>query len=49
MSHSHDDLKDLVSELVTSSSRFVRLAARFGSDEWPRAWMRALSLLEEYQ
>ncbi|OZE29454.1 MarR family transcriptional regulator [Rhodococcus sp. 05-2254-5] len=49
MSHSHDDLKDLVSELVTSSSRFVRLAARFGSEEWPRAWMRALSLLEEYQ
>ncbi|OZD72405.1 MarR family transcriptional regulator [Rhodococcus sp. 05-340-1] len=49
MSHSDADIRDLLSQLVTSSSRFVRLAARFGSDEWPRAWMRALSLLEEYQ
>jgi DNA-binding MarR family transcriptional regulator len=49
VSHSDEDIRDLLSQLVTSSSRFVRLAARFGSDEWPRAWMRALSLLEEYQ
>lgn len=49
MSHDDDIIRDLLSQLVTSSSRFVRLAARFGSDEWPRAWMRALSLLEEYQ
>ncbi|WP_042938402.1 MarR family winged helix-turn-helix transcriptional regulator [Rhodococcus sp. AW25M09] len=49
MSHSDEDIRDLLSQLITSSSRFVRLAARFGSDEWPRAWMRALSLLEEYQ
>lgn len=42
-------LRDLLSELVTGSSRFVRLAAHFGSDDWPKAWMRALSLLEEYQ
>ncbi|WP_206488840.1 MarR family transcriptional regulator [Rhodococcus sp. KRD162] len=49
MSHDDDIIRDLLSQLVTSSSRFARLAARFGSDEWPRAWMRALSLLEEYQ
>ncbi|MFI8569312.1 MarR family winged helix-turn-helix transcriptional regulator [Rhodococcus sp. NPDC078407] len=49
MSHTDEDIRDLLSQLVTSSSRFVRLAARFGSDEWPKAWMRALSLLEEYQ
>ncbi|OZD61050.1 MarR family transcriptional regulator [Rhodococcus sp. 06-1059B-a] len=46
---SDQHLRDLLSELVTGSSRFVRLAAHFGSDEWPKAWMRALSLLEEYQ
>ena len=49
MSHDDDIIRDLLSQLVTSSSRFARLVARFGSDEWPRAWMRALSLLEEYQ
>ncbi|MDJ0393337.1 MarR family transcriptional regulator [Rhodococcus sp. G-MC3] len=42
-------LRDLLSELVTSSSRFVRLAAHLGTDDKPKAWMRALSLLEEYQ
>ncbi|WP_072804025.1 MarR family winged helix-turn-helix transcriptional regulator [Rhodococcoides yunnanense] len=42
-------MRDLLVELVTTSSRFARLAARLGSDEHPRAWMRALSLLEEYQ
>lgn len=42
-------LRDLLAELVTNSSRFVRLAARFGTDEKPKAWMRALSLLEESQ
>nr|WP_245865372.1 MarR family transcriptional regulator [Rhodococcus kyotonensis] len=41
--------RDLLVELVTTSSRFARLAARLGSDDHPRAWMRALSLLEEYQ
>lgn len=46
---SDQSLRDLLSELVTNSSRFVRLAAHFGTDEWPRAWMRALSLLEEYE
>lgn len=46
---SEEQLRDLLSELVSNSSRFVRLAAHFGSDEWPRAWMRALSLLEEYE
>ncbi|MFC8179574.1 MarR family winged helix-turn-helix transcriptional regulator [Rhodococcus sp. NPDC057297] len=46
---SDQHLRDVLSELVTGSSRFVRLAAHFGSDEWPKAWMRALSLLEEYQ
>ncbi|OAK56524.1 MarR family transcriptional regulator [Rhodococcoides kyotonense] len=41
--------RDLLVELVTTSSRFARLAAQLGSDDHPRAWMRALSLLEEYQ
>lgn len=42
-------MRDLLIELVTTSSRFSRLAARLGNDDHPRAWMRALSLLEEYQ
>lgn len=49
MPSTEQHLRDLLAELVTSSSRFVRLAAHFGTDEWPKAWMRALSLLEEYQ
>lgn len=48
-STSEQQLRDLLSELVTNSSRFVRLAAQFGTGDKPKAWMRALSLLEEYQ
>ncbi|KQU07360.1 MarR family transcriptional regulator [Rhodococcus sp. Leaf7] len=42
------ELRDLLSELVTSTSRFTRLAASVSPTDHPRTWSRALSLLDEY-
>jgi DNA-binding MarR family transcriptional regulator len=43
-----DELRTLLSELVTTTSRFTRLAASVAPAEHPRTWSRALSLLDEY-
>ncbi|TQF69286.1 MarR family transcriptional regulator [Rhodococcus spelaei] len=41
-------LREVLAELVTNTSRFTRLASSIGTDDRPRAWMRALSHLDEY-
>ena len=38
----------LLVDLVSNTHRFAKLAGSFASDQYPRAWLRALSLLEEY-
>ena len=48
MNAQRNELRDLVVELVTNSSRFARLASSLAKDDRPRALIRALSLLEEY-
>ncbi|MFD4369889.1 MarR family winged helix-turn-helix transcriptional regulator [Rhodococcus sp. NPDC058521] len=42
-------LRNLLIELVSSSHRFNRLVASFGTDAHPRSWLRALSLLSEHE
>ncbi|TJZ79272.1 MarR family transcriptional regulator [Rhodococcus oryzae] len=41
-------LREVLAELVTNTSRFTRLASSIATDDRPRAWMRALSHLDEY-
>jgi DNA-binding MarR family transcriptional regulator len=41
-------LRRVLAELVTNSSRLTRLASSMATDNLPRPWTRALSLLEEY-
>lgn len=48
MPTAEDRLRDLLVDLVTNTHRFTKLASSFASDRYPRAWMRALSLLDEY-
>lgn len=47
MSSPDPQLRDLLADLVSNAHRFSRLASALATDERPRPWMRALSLLEE--
>ena len=42
------ELRELIVDLVTNSSRFARLAASLAEDDRPKAVVRALSLIDEY-
>ncbi|CAM2999904.1 MarR family winged helix-turn-helix transcriptional regulator [Prescottella defluvii] len=47
MSSPDPQLRDLLVDLVSNAHRFTRLASALATDDHPRPWMRALSLLEE--
>ncbi|PTR31003.1 DNA-binding MarR family transcriptional regulator [Rhodococcus sp. OK519] len=47
MSSNDPQFRDLLVELVSNAHRFTRLASALSTDDRPRPWMRALSLLEE--
>ncbi|MDH6677407.1 DNA-binding MarR family transcriptional regulator [Rhodococcus sp. LBL1] len=47
MSSTDPEFRDLLVDLVSNAHRFTRLAATLATDDRPRSWMRALSLLEE--
>ena len=47
MSSTDPEFRDLLVDLVSNAHRFTRLAATLATDDRPRPWMRALSLLEE--
>lgn len=48
MTDEEQQLHELLVDLVSNTHRFAKLAGSFASDQYPRAWLRALSLLEEY-
>lgn len=47
MSSTDPEFRDLLVDLVSNAHRFTRLASTLATDDRPRSWMRALSLLEE--
>ncbi len=41
-------LHDLLVDLVSNTHRFTKMATSLAADRYPRTWLRALALLEEY-